>query len=82
MWVRLSHAPTPAPFPGLVIEWRADGSVELGTRRHLALVVYIDENAYDAATGRHRPRYCMEWLDSRQLRPARTDYNDWWPPPR
>lgn len=82
VWVRLSRTPTPAPFPGLVIEWRVTGSAELGTRRHLALVVYMEENAYDHATGQHRPRYRMDWLDSSTLRPAATDYNQVWPPGR
>ena len=78
VWVRLTFTPTPAPYPGLVIWWRHKGSVEMGTRRHIALTVFIEEDAFDMDARKNGPRYRMEWLDSKHLRPVRSDYNAAW----
>jgi hypothetical protein len=66
VWVRLNRrAATPAPMPGLVLEWERDRR-----GRWRAFVVWIDSTLLE-------PRTRMEWLPVDVLRPAKSDPNVW-----
>jgi hypothetical protein len=65
VWVRLDRrAPSPAPAPGLVLDWQRD------RRSWRALVVWIDSSSI-------RPCTRTEWLPVEVLRPAKSDPNVW-----
>lgn len=67
MWVRFTATPYPAPYPGLVLEWRrtrAPGHWE-------ARVVWVE----DARPGKALVK--DGWVAAEFLRPARSDWNIW-----
>lgn len=70
--MRFGFGATPAPYPGLVIEWKQEGL------RWSALVVYIEEDAYDHQERRRRPAYRQRWIRAEHLRPACSDINAVW----
>lgn len=72
VWVRFGLGATPAPYPGLIIEWKREGA------RWFALVVYLEEDAYDHHDRRHRPAFRQRWIRAQYLRPAPTDVNAIW----
>lgn len=71
--------PNTCSLPGLILWWRHKGSVEMGTRKHIALVVFVEEDYFDHGRMSRHARVRLEWIDSRFLRPVTSDYNHLWP---
>jgi hypothetical protein len=64
VWVRFNQGQQPPPMPGLVLEWRRQGT------RWSAWVIWVDDS-------RLRRERKQDWIDAKYLRPARSDINIW-----